>query len=228
MLINKWKLKNQKHTKYSLIIQPDCHLELKNNLEPKFKNIYINLNYKKVQFYRNNKNLKIAKAIGIKKNKKLIVLDATAGLGKDSFIFFSLGCKVFMIERNPVLAALLNDGLERGYKDKKIGNLLKKNIKLIHTSKITTLLLEKIKPDVVYLDPMFPKIKKTSLSKKNIRIIRDLVGNDNDSDILFQKFQSLMIKKIVVKRPRYANHLGNKIPKHIIKTKKHRFDIYKN
>jgi 16S rRNA (guanine1516-N2)-methyltransferase len=35
------------------------------------------------------------------------------GLGKDAFVLASLGCRVTLVERNPVVHALLRDGLDR-------------------------------------------------------------------------------------------------------------------
>ena len=46
-------------------------------------------------------NQLIAKA-GIKPNVSPVVVDATAGLGKDAFVLASLGCHVTMAERNPL------------------------------------------------------------------------------------------------------------------------------
>src|SRR5690606_37804453 len=55
----------------------------------------------------------IAKAVGIKAGVYPNVLDATAGLGKDSFVLATLGSKVTMIERSPIVHCLLQDGLRR-------------------------------------------------------------------------------------------------------------------
>ncbi len=53
----------------------------------------------------------IAKAVGLKAGVALDVIDATAGLGRDAFVLASLGCHVTLVERSPVAAALLEDGL---------------------------------------------------------------------------------------------------------------------
>ncbi|GHM54843.1 hypothetical protein ECZU51_35130 [Escherichia coli] len=52
----------------------------------------------------------MAKAVGIKGDYLPDVVDATAGLGRDAFVLASVGCRVRMLERNPVVAALLDDG----------------------------------------------------------------------------------------------------------------------
>lgn len=51
----------------------------------------------------------------------------------------SVGCRVRMLERNPVVAALLDDGLARGYADAEIGGWLQERLQLIHASSLTAL-----------------------------------------------------------------------------------------
>ena len=63
----------------------------------------------------------IAKAVGIAQGVRPQVLDATAGLGKDAFVLASLGCQMTLIERQPLIAALLEDGLARARGDDEVG-----------------------------------------------------------------------------------------------------------
>ena len=56
----------------------------------------------------------VAKAVGLQKTRAALhIVDATAGLGQDAFVLASLGCTVTLFERNPVIHALLADGLAR-------------------------------------------------------------------------------------------------------------------
>ena len=55
----------------------------------------------------------VARAVGIRGSVRPSVLDATAGLGRDAFVIAALGCEVTLLERQPVIAALLEDGLQR-------------------------------------------------------------------------------------------------------------------
>jgi 16S rRNA (guanine1516-N2)-methyltransferase len=70
-----------------------------------------------------------------------------------------------MLERNPVVA-LLDDGLARGYADPEIGPWLQERLQLIHASSLTALTDITPRPQVVYLDPMFPHKQKSALVKK--------------------------------------------------------------
>jgi len=74
----------------------------------------------------------LAKAIGLKQAFRPTVVDATAGLGRDAFVLASLGCRVHMLERSKVVAALLYDGLQRAGQDFEIGALIKAHLQLIY------------------------------------------------------------------------------------------------
>lgn len=146
----------------------------------------------------------MAKAVGIKGDYLPDVVDATAGLGRDAFVLASVGCRVRMLERNPVVAALLDDGLARGYADAEIGGWLQERLQLIHASSLTALSDITPRPQVVYLDPMFPHKQKSALVKKEMRVFQSLVGPDLDADGLLEPARLLATKRVVVKRPDYA------------------------
>ncbi|MCW8997105.1 MAG: class I SAM-dependent methyltransferase, partial [Kangiellaceae bacterium] len=55
----------------------------------------------------------VAKALGCKPHFRPTILDATAGMGRDSLIMAMLGCKVEMQERNPTIFHLLENALQR-------------------------------------------------------------------------------------------------------------------
>jgi 16S rRNA (guanine1516-N2)-methyltransferase len=55
----------------------------------------------------------LARAIGFAGGINPDVVDATAGLGRDAFFLASLGARVTLIERSPVMHALLADGIEK-------------------------------------------------------------------------------------------------------------------
>ncbi|WP_416348726.1 class I SAM-dependent methyltransferase [Pseudoalteromonas sp. B530] len=170
----------------------------------------------------------IAKAVGLNKGAVPTVLDATAGLGRDAFVLASMGCKVVLHERNPVVAALLYDGLQRAYQDAEIGEWVQSTMRLEFGSSHDLLEQAGWRPDVVYLDPMFPHREKSAQVKKEMRVFQDLVGNDLDADALLPFALQLATKRVVVKRPDYAGFLNDKTPSMQIKTKKNRFDVYVN
>jgi 16S rRNA (guanine1516-N2)-methyltransferase len=129
--------------------------------------------------YGGGKNQLIAKAVGIKPKIKLSVLDVTAGLGRDAFVLAILGCDVMMCERSPVIFALLQDGLQRAEKENWFQQL---SLKLIHADALNyfSQINKNNYPDVIYIDPMFPERNKSALVKKEMRVLREVVGDDVD------------------------------------------------
>jgi 16S rRNA (guanine1516-N2)-methyltransferase len=59
-----------------------------------------------------------------------------------------------------------------------------------------------------------------------MRIVQEIVGQDEDADELLKIALTIATNRVVVKRPAYANFLAERKPQTSIKTKKHRFDIY--
>ena len=192
--------------------------------------IYVDFIKGQVAHRRNfggGKGQAIAKAVGLNKFSNPSILDATAGMGKDAFIFASLGARVTLIERSPIPAALLTDGLKRAAKDDTTQEIIKRmNFIYADTHQLnqTTHLSEM--PDIIYLDPMYPHRKKSALVKKEMLAFQEIVGADNDSDELLNICCKIATKRVVVKRPMKAPCLNNSQPSYSIKMKKHRFDIY--
>ena len=73
---------------------------------------------------------------------------------------------------------------------------------------------------------MYPHKQKSALVKKEMRIFQHLVGADLDADELLTPVLQLSRKRVVVKRPDYAEFLAQKVLHVSRETKNHRFDIY--
>jgi 16S rRNA (guanine1516-N2)-methyltransferase len=175
--------------------------------------------------YRQKQSLQkeaVVKAVGAKGKERPSVLDATAGLGRDAFILASIGCPVTLIEQNAVIAALLEDGIRRLLQQQAL------NMQLIKGDAIVKMASLLIKPDVVYLDPMFPPRNKTALVKKDMQILQRLTHDAPDNnEALFQTALDCATKRVVVKRPNYAPTITEQAADFVIRTEYHRFDIYK-
>src|SRR5690606_13621745 len=114
----------------------------------------------------------IAKAVGIQPGIRPSVLDATAGLGRDAFVLASLGCEMILIERQPIIAALLEDGLARGMADADVRQVVQR-MALRQGNAIELMRQwQGEAPQVAYLDPMFPHREKSALVKKEMRLFR--------------------------------------------------------
>ena len=168
----------------------------------------------------------IAKAVGIQPGIRPMVLDATAGLGKDAFVLAELGCALTLIERQPVIAALLEDGLLRALADPEVAPIVAR-MRLISGNAITLMTAWADEaPQVIYLDPMFPHRDKSALVKKEMRLFRPLAGNDDDAPALLAAALALATHRVVVKRPRKAPAIAGEKPAYVLEGKSSRFDIY--
>jgi len=165
----------------------------------------------------------IAKAVGLNKRAHLSVLDATAGLGRDAFVLASLGCHVSLCERVGFVRALLENGLSRALLHPEVTTIASRMPLL--AGEIGELLDQRF--DVVFLDPMYPHTEKSSAAaKKEMAFFRDLVGKDEDADLLLPKALEIANYRVVVKRPKGAPYLNNVEPSYQLGGKAGRFDIY--
>ncbi len=139
------------------------------------------------------------------------IIDATAGWGRDAFMLASFGFRVTAIERSPIVAALLEDGIARARRDPAISRLIDDRLTITAGNSIELLQQQPAPPDAVYLDPMYPPKKKQSArSRKSIELLRMLVGNDDDAAELFEAAMRSSHQRVIVKRaddaPQLAPH----------------------
>lgn len=169
----------------------------------------------------------LARAIGLKANLRPTVLDVTAGLGRDSFVLANLGCQVSLVERSPVVAALLNDALQRAAADPETQDVIAR-MNLVCEDSIHFLANTDMSAvDVIYLDPMYPHRQKSALVKQEMRALRAIVGDDVDAAQLLQVALARKVKRVVVKRPAVAEPLlVDRKPSHSIDSKTTRYDVY--
>ena len=210
-------------------VNGQTRLELRKLDEPKLGAVYVDFVGGTMAHRRKfggGRGEAIAKAVGVKGDSLPSVIDATAGLGRDAFVLASIGCKVRLIERHPIVFLLLQDGLQRAYADPEIGTMLQANLRLLEVSHLSELNPATDFADVVYLDPMYPHKQKSSLVKKEMRLFQHLVGADLDADQLLEPALNLARKRVVVKRPDYAEFLAQNQPHFSRETKNHRFDVY--
>ena len=85
---------------------------------------------------------------------------------------------------------------------------------------------QKGRPDVVYLDPMYPERRKTAAVKKEMAYFHDLVGAAQDEAELLDTALNTAKKRIVVKRPRLGEFLDGRKPAYQYTGKSTRFDVY--
>ena len=127
------------------------------------------------------------------------------------------------IERDPVLFALLENGIAR---------LCAAGVSYAWTTWLgdanTYLRAGYAPPDVIYMDPMFPTRTKKASVKKEMQFVRRLVTTPqaNEEQLLLQAALSVARKRVVVKRPIGAPCIGNIKPTGFYARGGYRWDIY--
>lgn len=165
----------------------------------------------------------LARAVGAVQD--LTVLDCTAGLGRDSFLLASLGCKVTLYERSPVMALLLQDAIERALQSESLSEIAGR-LHLVHGDALEALAGGMDVPDVILVDPMFPARKKSAKVKGEMQFLQRFIGKDEDATKLLQAALATGCERLVVKRPLVKSDIAGLNPSFTLKGKSSRFDVY--
>ncbi len=171
-----------------------------------------------------------------------VVLDCTAGLGRDAWILAALGCSVVAVERHPLIYALIRDSLARAGIHRPAAA---RRMRLCHAEAREILAVLAVRnrgeavgapagflpvPDAVYFDPMFPgHEKRKTAEKKSMRLLRAVVGGlESDQSELLGLALAAARSRVILKRPEKAPVLlsGTIRPSHQIRGRGMRYDIY--
>jgi 16S rRNA (guanine1516-N2)-methyltransferase len=169
----------------------------------------------------------LVKAAKTKQDSPLAI-DATAGFGEDSLLLATAGFQVHLYEKNPVIAALLRDALQRAAQTPGLSDVVSRMTLFTEDSLEGFEKYSAASPSVIYLDPMFPERQKSGLIKKKFQLLQQLEQpcTDQDADALFQAAAAVRPGKIVVKRPLKGPLLANARPSYSLKGRAIRYDIY--
>ena len=163
---------------------------------PRFSPLWVDFNNETLARRRKSgKNQGLIRAC--KPARGVRILDVTAGWGRDAALLASFGAEVLMLERQPMMAALLADGLKR------LGETSPLKLSLIEISANQYLenLAEEDYPDIIYMDPMHPLRQKSALVKKDMQVLHDLIGADEGVAELIQLAITRVKHRVVVKWP---------------------------
>lgn len=153
------------------------------------------------------------------------VIDATAGLGRDAFMLAAVGARVTLVERSPVLVAMLRDGCLRLARQ---DEALAAQLTIVEGDAAEVLPRLQRAPDTVLLDPMFPERSKRAAVKKDLTFLQTLAAppDEEEERRLLDLSLATGCRRVVVKRPHKAPFLGGQRPAHQLQGKAVRFDIY--
>ncbi len=180
----------------------------------------------------------LARAMGLRAFKKRfdrmpVVADVTAGFAQDAWLIAALGCHVHLVERLNVLYEMQNDARRRvlEYEPGSLSSIIAGRM-LCHLGYATQWLQNTSdnKPDIVYLDPMYPATNKKALVNKGMQILHDLAGPDHGNEALLAAALATAQYRVIVKRPKGAPHIvgsdawGGQLT--TINSPATRFDVY--
>lgn len=167
----------------------------------------------------------LPRAAGLVRGRLPTIVDATAGLGRDAFLLASLGATVTLIERSAEVHALLAEAMARARETGPDHAVVIGRMTLMFGDART--LLPALSPDVVLVDPMHPPRGNSALVKQEMRILREMVGNDPDSFELMQAALAAARQRVVLKWPLRAEAMaGLPAPSHSILGKSTRYDVF--
>lgn len=179
----------------------------------------------RLQYGGGGRNQALARSVGLARDPMPTIVDATAGLGRDAFLLACEGAHIVLLERSPAVQVLLRDGLERARAAGPELAAVVARMTLIQGDARS--LLPGLRPDVVLVDPMHPPRNNTALVKKDMRLLRELVGPDSDALELMQVALASATKRVVLKWPRLAAAMpGLRDPSHRIIGKTVRYDVF--
>lgn len=171
----------------------------------------------------------LVKALALDPLRPSHILDATAGFGRDAMLIARYGQQITMLEKHAVIHELLADGLSRAFEQDEFCNLFTYPPDLIHSLAQQYLVAADKPVDVIYLDPMYPRRNKNLKVKKESQILqllsKDMEHEDDHTDLLTWAC-SLARKRVVVKRPSWAEPLTKSLPTTAIYNQNTRYDVY--
>jgi len=121
-----------------------------------------------------------------------------------------------------------SDGLTRALQDSGISDIAQRIT--LHFGDACALMpelaLQAGRPDVVYLDPMYPERRKSAKVKKHMQALQQLIGHGADDAALLARARLAATRRVIVKRPQHAPPLADITPDYTIDGPNTRYDIY--
>ncbi len=167
----------------------------------------------------------LARAAGFAPGHTPTIIDATAGLGRDAFLLATLGAQVTLLERSREVHDHLREALARaGAETPELAAVVARMTLMQGDARD---LLPGLRADAVIVDPMHPPRTNNAEVKREMRLLRELVGTDPDALELMQAALAADCKRVVLKWPLRAQHLeGLRKPSHSITGKTVRYDVF--
>ena len=192
------------------LVLTDSHLELQHSNEGSFSLVNTRIHSRALSNPRNP----LAQACGARPGVR--ILDGFGGWGTDGLTLALQGCDVTIVEKNPMIFALL---YQRAM-------ALTKGRSTVLNADVTDVLQSSDADfDVVYLDPMFPPHPKTAKPTRAMQVLQEL-AESADLKRAFDAARGAATDRVVLKcRSGQAPLMPD--PDWSVKAKAVRFDVYR-
>ena len=154
------------------------------------------------------------------------LVDATAGLGRESFLLATYGFEVEAWEKNPYLYVLLSLAAEQLFAHLGLAMEQRRlHFRFGDSEKFLLSQAPELHP-LVYFDPMFPEGKKSAQVKKNMQVLQQLDLSSADPLASLHRLKAHGLAKIVIKRPRAVPILDTALCSRYYENDTLRFEVY--
>ena len=165
----------------------------------------------------------LLRACRVTRGRRSRVVDATGGLGTDAFVLANAGSEVTVLERHPLVFALLRDAHGRAADQTELRAAMAR-MRVVHCD-ARQWLVKAHGVDVIYLDPMFPRRRKSALVKQPMQMLKQLVDEEGGETLLDAAVEA-QPSRVVVKRPLHGSEPWSRAPSFSLKGRSVRFDVY--
>lgn len=160
------------------------------------------------------------------KNKSLTIFDFFSGFAQDAFCLACQGHRVTSCERNKMISHVTQVSWEKQREVEWVKDL-DPQLELISADSSEWLQSQEDQFDVIYMDPMFEKLKASAKSPLSMQVAQKILKNEKMQD-LEKHFEvaSQFTNKVVLKLPLKGVSFLKKKPSHQLFGKTIRFDVF--
>ena len=151
-------------------------------------------------------------------DKNLQVFDSTAGLLNDSVHIANMGFQVIAVEKISWLYEVMKNELDLA----KLGDSVLENINLQNGDSLE--LAEKLRPEVIYFDPVFD-LKKKATAKQPMELLRSITLDKNPQDCIAHLLDCCS-ERLIYKRHKKQKSTLQKFITFSVTGKSVAFDVY--
>ena len=154
-----------------------------------------------------------------------VVWDLCGGWRVDALLMAHWNFTVLSLEKSPWVHLVSARALDRSqlvvHKELRLQLACQDAIEMLDSLPLTRPPL----PSIIYIDPMYPKIKTAALNQSEMRFLHHLSSSEDIADVLLEKSLTVALDRVVIKRPIKAEDVAVP-PAFTVEQGSTRYDIY--